>query len=472
MKNLQKVISAAIFMSFFFSSISLDAQKYTDKKGQSKYDRSGSNSKDKNTQKSSVYQSKTKIILKADQQLPSDSLSPIYTDRYIPSCFNTIKLSPAMSSGFTINRITLLKFPNADLSGEPYDESDDFPDAYFELLDGNESDIIGVSEVMHNARPNRRFYYKGMDMPFRIEKGKSYKLLMKDYDPSGINPDDPMTSEIPINFNTLSRAGYPNELVMSCTRNPKVSFKVHVEYVWSKAHIQGKAKYLTQVKPISQNYINNTRPFVLEGCGPVAAAMVLSYWQKVKGYRIMNSNDRNYKTHHPTHTIREFYDAAPAAEAPLQSSDRRMSYTLKLSMKNGLQSFCDKANQSRGRLPELDAQIDRRVRAESYKMEDLRESLLREEPVIIMLVGIPPGLRTVKDDFAWASGRHYVVAVGFDDIKEEIYVLTGWGEKAIDFAKGPMSHSREDGVLGIISYKEFDKADPSLLWIRQIDGSK
>jgi len=419
------------------------------------------------------YQIRGQIKVEAKQQ-QQDSLRYKYLIN--SDIINSIGTSnfykhPSLAAGFYIHKISLLNFPKQDDSGEYFDYDDDNPDVYFELADSQE-ETLGVSEVMHQAIPKTNIQYTGMDMPFRIVKGKNYKLILKDYDPSGINPDDKMSSYMHLDFNKLMNAGYPNSIEMNCPNTPTVRFKVHVNYEWSKNNIEGKAKYLTRVKPITQEYIRNGPPPVLEGCGPIAAAMVLTYWHDVKGYDIMNSKDANFRNQHPKHTIAEFYDTAPARQAPVESNGRKLSYTLKMNMKDGLQDFCDNANRTRGLKPELDAQIDRRVRAESYKMTDLKEALLREEPVIIMLVGIPPGLNSLKDELAWRSGRHYTVAVGFDDTKEEIYLLSGWKEKDIDFSKGPNSHSRKDNCLPIITYKEFDEADPSLLWIRQIDGSK
>ena len=116
--------------------------------------------------------------------------------------------------------------------------------------------------------------------------------------------------------------------------------------------------YVKNVMALEQRILTNPHPSGdgkrFEGCGPIAAASILGYFQTEKGYKTMQSGDNFTGFSHPSKTIKKFYKEAPSRKAPAKGTYEpdgkryNQSYTLPDKMVKGLKHFVNKANKKRG----------------------------------------------------------------------------------------------------------------------------
>ncbi|MEM9168645.1 MAG: C39 family peptidase [Pseudomonadota bacterium] len=358
-------------------------------------------------------------------------------------------------SGFIIDNITVTQW-TATPFGKKVD--DDNPDLYIQFLDAEKKEI-GRTNVVAEAQPGRPVNFRGAEMPFRVRSGRTYYLRLRDYDGQKRNRDEVMSNDIPVNFGQLTTAqGARKSSYGVGDTGAGVGMFFGVRYA-RRTELAGYAAYVPFVKAIDQEIITDMSPDRFEGCGPVAAASVLGWWQTERGYQVMNPADRYDGTRHPTRTIRDFYGSSDTKKSPGTSGGVNMSYTLKMNMLDGLQAFARRANETRGYRPALKADILRRIRTDATKRRAVRRQLLRDNPVIVMFVGQPRGL---TGDARWERGRHYVVVVGFNDARREFYILSGWSERDKAQSAGASVHRRGGNPFAAISYDEFDDANTSV----------
>ena len=364
-------------------------------------------------------------------------------------------------NGFIIKSIHIIKFPY-ERNGKKFDKNSN-PDLYVKLFLNNKK--IGKSNVIKNAKRGRIPILSGGTMPFRIERSKIYYLQLFDYDKDRVrkNKDEEVSSKIKISYdNLVSKYGKKNNYLIKDSQYGDVSFIIMVEHVEGST-IKGTSAYIKNVKPIDQFYIPPKNK-VLEGCGPVAAAMVMGYWQTEQGYKIMNPEDRFDGTKHPTKTILDFRKKSNTRAWGNQSQ----SATRKMKMKDALESYVNSVNK---RTPSTKARLKVdmmwSIRSWSDRRSRLKKELREGSPVILLLKKTPPCLEGKWVNKTKVVADHYIVAVGFDDTKKEYYVMPGWQEKPKSTSSGPQVHKRENKAHCKCSYKEIKNSDPSLIWIKR-----
>lgn len=238
------------------------------------------------------------------------------------------------------------------------------------------------------------------------------------------------------------------------------------------------SSYVRYVKPMDQNVIrnpksnNNKKRF--EGCGPIAQAMVLGYWQTEHRYQTMHYDDRFNGAMHPWKTIRTLYRKSAAMAAPVKSkwTDGKkypQTFTLPAGLMNGLRYYVKQANKKRGSKKKL--KVDRMTQARTWKKrhKTLRSLLSKRIPVILLLKNIPGCLRSSNNK---SGGWHYVVAVGHNDSSKNYYILSGWNELHYSTTSGPGVHKRRsspDSNAAHVkcSYNEIKKAKAGLFWVKK-----
>jgi len=240
--------------------------------------------------------------------------------------------------------------------------------------------------------------------------------------------------------------------------------------------VKAASSYVRFVKPMEQKVITNPHPNGngkrFEGCGPVAAAMTMGYWETERNYSIMHSQDDFDGTDHPYKTIRRFYKESGTRKAPAKSTaddgkKYNQSYTMPDKLVKGLKTSVDRANNKRGRLAKL---VVNRAKAApfrtwDYRLSKLKTQLKKKNPVIVLLHNIP-GCLTGKD--SKSGGWHYVVFNGYNDSTKKFYVLSGWDELTNSATYSSLAHvTNGTSTLVECSFKEIKKTNPALFWIEK-----
>ena len=364
--------------------------------------------------------------------------------------------------GFIIKSIHVTKFPYGR-NGKNFDK-DNYPDLYAKLFLNYKQ--MGKSNVSKDARKGRIPILSGGKMPFRIEQNKLYHLQLLDHDSDrgiGSNRDEEVSSKIKISWvDLVSKYGKKKSYLIKDPRYSDVAFIIMVDHVESSA-LTGTSAYIKNVKPIDQLYLAPKNK-VMEGCGPVAAAMVMGYWQTEHGYKIMNSEDRFNGRNHPTKTIQDFRRKSDTKAW----GNQPQSATRKMKMLDALQSYVKSVNQrTPSTKPKLKADMMWSIRRWSERRSRLKKELKEGSPVILLLKKTPPCLKGKWVNSTKVVADHYIVAVGFNDAKKEYYVMPGWEEKSKLTSYGPQVHKRENSAHCKCSYKEIANSDPSLIWIKR-----
>jgi len=383
--------------------------------------------------------------------------------------FNSVNAStfsenePAiLVDGIIIKSIHVTKFPYGR-NGKKFDK-DNYPDLYAKFFLNQKQ--IGKSNVSKDARKGRIAILSGGKMPFRIVQNKLYHLQLFDHDSdkgAGSNKDEEVSSKIRISWTDLvSKFGKRSSYLIKDPRYGDVAFILMVEHAEGTV-VTGREAYIKYVKPIDQKYVLPKNK-VLEGCGPVAAAMIMGYWQTQHGYKIMNSSDRFNGTSHPTQTIKDFRKKSDTKAWGNQSQ----SATRKMKMLDALQSYVRDVNKrTPSSKPKLKADMMWSIKRWDVRRSRLKKELREGSPVILLLKKTPPCLTGKWVNSTKVVADHYIVAVGFDDAKKEYYVMPGWSEKGKSTSSGPKVHKKEDSAHCKCTYKEIANSDPSLIWIKR-----
>lgn len=237
------------------------------------------------------------------------------------------------------------------------------------------------------------------------------------------------------------------------------------------------SSYIPFVKSIEQRVIKDPRGGKskrFEGCGPVAAAMLFSYWQGQKDFEIM-SEDSFDGSIHPSQTIKDFYTASWTQKAPAKAKapdgkKYNQSFTLPNGMVKGLQSFVKKSNLIDSRKLKV-KRLKARVKSE-LKIKTLRELLEKDIPVISLIHNIPACLSS-KDNKS--GGWHYIVLVGMNEEKKTVDLLSGWKELDAQTSTDSSVHHRRnspDSDKGHVKCdtSELIKANPAFYWLEESDS--
>lgn len=363
--------------------------------------------------------------------------------------------------GILIKAIHVIKFPNGR-NGKNFDKNNE-PDLYARLfVNWKKAD---KSNVIKDCKKGRIPILSGGKMPFRIEQNTLYHLQLFDFDSDkglGSNKDEEVSSKIQITWRGLiSKFGKKNTYLIKDPRYSDVAFLLMVEHVTGFT-AAGERAYIKYVKPIDQFNVPPKNK-VKEGCGPVAAAMIMGYWQTEHGYKIMNPADRFNGTKHPTHTILQFRNKSDTKAWGNQPE----SATRKVKMKDALEYFVKEANKKVYNKPKLNVDMMWSIRRWDEKKKRLKKELREGSPVILLLKKTPPCLKGKWVNTTKVVADHYIVAVGFDDAKKEYYVMPGWQEEEKSTSTGPEVHRPKNEAHCKCSYSEIANSDPSLIWIKR-----
>ena len=236
--------------------------------------------------------------------------------------------------------------------------------------------------------------------------------------------------------------------------------------------------YIPFVKPIEQRVIDDPRGGStkrFEGCGPVAASMLFSYWESERDFKIMKEEFVFDGAYHPSQTIKEFYTASWSQKAPAKAKapdGKRytQTFTIPNSLVKGHKRFVKTANAQNAEHLTV-----RRLKAKNSKTKKLHtpKNLVKEKKPFVSLIHNIPACLNSKDNKS--GGWHYVVVVGFDDEKKTVDLLSGWKElNARTSTDGEVRRRRNhpDSNKAHIkcSFDEFLKANPAYYWIEESDS--
>lgn len=242
--------------------------------------------------------------------------------------------------------------------------------------------------------------------------------------------------------------------------------------------VSSHAQYIPFVKPIEQRVIDDPRggnKKRFEGCGPVAAAMLFSYWEGEKNFKIMSEPQIFNGSYHPSQTIKEFYTASWSQKAPAKAKapdgkKYNQTFTLPNSLVSGLNKFVLKANLNNAEKLRVNRYKARNSTVNKLKV--LRKQLSLKNPVISLIHNIPACLNS-KDNKS--GGWHYVVVVGMNMVDQTVDILSGWKELDARSSTGSDVHQRRnhpDSNKAHVkcSLDEFTRANPAFYWIEESDS--
>ena len=226
-----------------------------------------------------------------------------------------------------------------------------------------------------------------------------------------------------------------------------------------------KNTYYSQfVKSINQELISSPvrkdKKKVYEGCGPVAGAMLLGYWQTERGVsRLLSTNFDGSK--HPSQAIRALYKEMKSKKAP--GKKQKMSYTLPDALFKALKK---RAKSKRG----IKADRMRKSRRWAKRKEALKSQLKRGNPVILLknkehengcLGSSSKGWNLFKN----LANSHYFLAVGLKNGK--VAIMPGWSEKDKSKSSSFDVHKQDSRSHSLCTFDELKKAKVSLFWIEK-----
>lgn len=164
--------------------------------------------------------------------------------------------------------------------------------------------------------------------------------------------------------------------------------------------------------PIEQKiwHANNS----YEGCGPVAGAMLLGYYETEKNQDFIQSLFDGFKR--PSEAIKEIYGKFSSKKMPVAKIDGvSQVYTTPGALKSGLKKIVNGSQYS--------VKSTTFHRTGDYKLKRIKHALSNGNPVIALIREMPKCINNKKRErFSW----HYIVINGLDTKKNHIYVLDGY----------------------------------------------
>ena len=228
---------------------------------------------------------------------------------------------------------------------------------------------------------------------------------------------------------------------------------------------EAKKTYLAQgVTSFEQNAISKRvhkkNKTVYEGCGPIAAAMVLGYWQTQRGQKDLLAKGFA-GTGHPKKAIERLYKTLKTKSAP--GKKNVAAYTLPGQFHSGLKRLLA------GR--KLEAKRMRHIHPFKKKAAELKKQLRAGNPVIILkskehkngcIGSESKGWNLIKN----ISNSHYFVVVGYRGNK--VAVMPGWSDsdKSGSMAWSDYAKTRNKNARRTCTFDELKKDGISLFWIQ------
>jgi hypothetical protein len=214
-------------------------------------------------------------------------------------------------------------------------------------------------------------------------------------------------------------------------------------------------------KGISKKVHKTKKAKVSEGCGPIAAAMVLGYWQTERGQKDLLKKGFN-GTGHPTKAIEKLYTMLKTKSAP--GKENTAAFTLPDDFYNGLKKFVA------GR--KLEVKRMRHINSFKKKSAELKKQLRAGNPVMILKTKEHKDGCIGEESKGWdivknISYSHYFVAVGYKGNK--IAVMPGWSgsDKANSNTWGAYSKTTNVNARRTCTFDELQKDGISLFWIQK-----
>jgi hypothetical protein len=229
------------------------------------------------------------------------------------------------------------------------------------------------------------------------------------------------------------------------------------------AHAKGKTHYSANVKSMDQELIpspaRKDKKKVYEGCGPIAVAMLLGYWQTERGFKRLLAKGFD-GTKHPSNAIVKLYKELKTKKAP--GKKELMSYTMPDNLYRGLKD--------RVKGVKLKADRMKKIKGWSKREEALKAQLKKGNPVILLknkehkdgcLGSSSKGWNPIKN----ISTSHYFLAVGFKGGK--VAVMPGLQELNKSLSSSFGVHKKVSSSHALCTWDELKKAKVSLFWIEK-----
>ena len=229
--------------------------------------------------------------------------------------------------------------------------------------------------------------------------------------------------------------------------------------------------YNSQMMSLQQHQISSplqgNNDQVLEGCGPISAAMLLGYWQTERGKTGLLANDFTGRFH-PQKAIRKLYRKLKTKKAP--GAQNLQSYTLAKNYYNGLQDWVVGHG--------LNVQRMRRIKTWAAKKSTLKTQLAAGNPVVLLkwkeradgcLGEGSKGFNLYKN----IANSHYYVAVGYHN--DKVAVMPGWYHQErqnasgirVHFSKNQTHNKNLKWAYTICTFDEIKKNSPTLFWLEE-----
>jgi hypothetical protein len=250
-------------------------------------------------------------------------------------------------------------------------------------------------------------------------------------------------------------------------------------------------KYISKVKSMKQKVLAKPNPngngLRLEGCGPIAGAMVLSNFHLKRGYKVFNSSDDFGSDRHPKRTIKRLYLDMNTRKAPAKSNydadgdgKTDVRYHINYTMPDGffkeLKKAASYSNSRSASNKKLVARGSKHTKSWSHRINHLHTQVRKGKPVALLLRGMPKCLTLNEKKKTRLGNWHCVVVSGFKKVgsdlkKSTLYLLSGWEERGLYSSVNEAKyHNRiSDGGAGLVkcSYEEIKAVNPGLFWLQK-----
>ncbi len=206
-------------------------------------------------------------------------------------------------------------------------------------------------------------------------------------------------------------------------------------------------KVLTGAQPMRQQKADGKNK--MEGCGPIAAGMLFSFWQG-KGYKKLIIDSGYVGKDKPRETIRRLMRKLATVHI-----NGKNTATVARTQKSGMAAWI----KSQGYKDKLKVQRMQAIRGHEKVMQQLMKNIDDGHPTILLLNG------RKADIGGTCTNWHYVLAVGYDvrDPKDKkIIVHNGWAD-----GDRTSSYSASDDLFVEVPFKGCGgkKLNPGLIWV-------
>lgn len=213
--------------------------------------------------------------------------------------------------------------------------------------------------------------------------------------------------------------------------------------------------YIKNVMPIEQKIWHDNNSY--EGCGPIAGAMLLGYYETEKNQDFIRSHFDGFKR--PSEAIKELYEKLGAKKMPLGKIDGvSQVYTTPGALKSGLKNIVDGSQYT--------VKSVTYHRTADYKFKRIKHALSTGNPVIALVREIPKCINNkTRKKFSW----HYILINGIDTKNNLLYILDGYyGGTKIETNSPSNHYFMSEAPSPIICYiSEILTKNTGLFWLEK-----